>query len=93
MTRSKREIPHFYLSTTIEMTRAEAWIAAENAQRSVEERLLPIVLLLKARRARACGDSRAERLLGGWQLQTSGRDSRRLRDLAAWGRPGSSRAA
>jgi pyruvate dehydrogenase E2 component (dihydrolipoamide acetyltransferase) len=48
MTRSKREIPHFYLSTTIEMTRAEAWIAAENAQRSVEERLLPIVLLLKA---------------------------------------------
>jgi len=48
MTRSKREIPHFYLSTTIDMARAEAWLAAENAQRSVTERVLPVALLLKA---------------------------------------------
>jgi pyruvate dehydrogenase E2 component (dihydrolipoamide acetyltransferase) len=48
MARSKREIPHFYLSTTIEMTRSEAWLAAENAQREVTERVLPVVLLLKA---------------------------------------------
>jgi pyruvate dehydrogenase E2 component (dihydrolipoamide acetyltransferase) len=48
MTRSKREIPHFYLSSTIEMTRVEAWLTAENAQRAVAERLLPVVLLLKA---------------------------------------------
>lgn len=48
MARSKREIPHFYLSAAIEMTRAEAWLAAENARRSVTERLLPVVLLLKA---------------------------------------------
>jgi pyruvate dehydrogenase E2 component (dihydrolipoamide acetyltransferase) len=48
MARSKREIPHFYLSTTIEMTRAEAWLAEENSRRPVTERLLPLVLLLKA---------------------------------------------
>jgi pyruvate dehydrogenase E2 component (dihydrolipoamide acetyltransferase) len=48
MARSKREIPHFYLSTTIEMTRAEAWLEAENARRSVTERILPVVLIVKA---------------------------------------------
>lgn len=48
MTRSKREIPHFYLSTTIEMTRVETWLATENARRPVTDRLLPIALLLKA---------------------------------------------
>jgi pyruvate dehydrogenase E2 component (dihydrolipoamide acetyltransferase) len=47
MSRSKREIPHFYLSTAIEMTRAETWLSAANAQRPVTERLLPVVLLLK----------------------------------------------
>jgi pyruvate dehydrogenase E2 component (dihydrolipoamide acetyltransferase) len=48
MSRSKREIPHLYLSTTIEMTNALAWLATENQKRSVERRLLPIVLLVKA---------------------------------------------
>jgi pyruvate dehydrogenase E2 component (dihydrolipoamide acetyltransferase) len=48
MSRSKREIPHVYLSTTIDMTNALAWLAAENQKRSVERRLLPVVLLLKA---------------------------------------------
>jgi pyruvate dehydrogenase E2 component (dihydrolipoamide acetyltransferase) len=48
MARSKREIPHFYLGTTIDMTRAEAWLEAENARRTVTDRLLPVVLLLKA---------------------------------------------
>jgi pyruvate dehydrogenase E2 component (dihydrolipoamide acetyltransferase) len=48
MTRSKRDIPHFYLSTSIEMTRAETWLTAENTRRPVAERLLPVVLLLKA---------------------------------------------
>jgi pyruvate dehydrogenase E2 component (dihydrolipoamide acetyltransferase) len=48
MARSKREIPHFYLATTIDMTTAEAWLVAENARRPVTERLLPVVLLLKA---------------------------------------------
>jgi pyruvate dehydrogenase E2 component (dihydrolipoamide acetyltransferase) len=48
MTRSKREIPHFYVSTTIEMSRAEAWLASTNLERPVSERLLPVVLFLKA---------------------------------------------
>ncbi len=48
MSKSKREIPHYYLSTTIEMTRALDWLAKENSQRSVTERLLIAVLQLKA---------------------------------------------
>ena len=48
MARSKREIPHYYLSTTIDMHRALAWLAEENARRSVADRLLYGVLLLKA---------------------------------------------
>lgn len=48
MTRSKREIPHYYLGTPIDMSRAVAWLAAENAQRPVTERLLPAALLLRA---------------------------------------------
>jgi pyruvate dehydrogenase E2 component (dihydrolipoamide acetyltransferase) len=48
MAKSKREIPHLYLSTTIDMTRPLAWLAAENEKRSVAARLLPVVLLLKA---------------------------------------------
>ena len=48
MARSKREIPHYYLSTTIDMSRAMAWLAQENAKRSVEDRLVYGVLLLKA---------------------------------------------
>lgn len=48
MARSKREIPHYYLSTTIDMSRALAWLTAENQRRPVTERLLPSVLFIKA---------------------------------------------
>lgn len=48
MARSKREIPHYYLSTTIDMSRAMTWLTQENLKRSVEERLVYGVLLLKA---------------------------------------------
>jgi pyruvate dehydrogenase E2 component (dihydrolipoamide acetyltransferase) len=48
MSRSKREIPHLYLSTTIDMAAALTWLASQNERRSVEQRLLPIALLLKA---------------------------------------------
>lgn len=48
MARSKREIPHYYLSTTIDMSRALAWLASENLKRSVEDRLVYGVLLVKA---------------------------------------------
>ncbi len=48
MARSKREIPHYYLATTIDVQRAMAWLAEENLRRPVTERLLYGVLLLKA---------------------------------------------
>jgi pyruvate dehydrogenase E2 component (dihydrolipoyllysine-residue acetyltransferase) len=48
MTRSKREIPHYYLSATVDMHRAMTWLAEENAKRPVPERLLYGVLLIKA---------------------------------------------
>lgn len=48
MARSKREIPHYYLSTTIDLSRAMAWLAGENLRRPVPERLLSGVLFVKA---------------------------------------------
>jgi pyruvate dehydrogenase E2 component (dihydrolipoamide acetyltransferase) len=48
MARSKREIPHYYLSTTIDMHRAMAWLAEENLKRPIADRLLYGVLLIKA---------------------------------------------
>lgn len=48
MARSKREIPHYYLATTIDLGRATAWLATANATRPVETRLVPAALLLKA---------------------------------------------
>src|SRR5450759_1330276 len=48
MAKSKREIPHYYLGTEVEMTRALAWLERENAQRPVAERMLYAVLLIKA---------------------------------------------
>jgi pyruvate dehydrogenase E2 component (dihydrolipoamide acetyltransferase) len=48
MGRSKREIPHYYLGTHIDMGRAMAWLQAENLKRPVTSRLLYSVLLLKA---------------------------------------------
>jgi len=48
MAKSKREIPHYYLATDIDMARATAWLAATNAPRTPAERLLPAALTLKA---------------------------------------------
>lgn len=48
MTRSKREIPHYYLAETVPMRAALDWLRARNESLPVTERLLPAVLLLKA---------------------------------------------
>ena len=48
MSRSKREIPHYYLFETIPMARATAWLAAQNEKRPVTERVLMGALQLKA---------------------------------------------
>jgi pyruvate dehydrogenase E2 component (dihydrolipoamide acetyltransferase) len=48
MSRSNREIPHYFLSLSCDMSRALGWLEAANAARPVPERLLPAALLLKA---------------------------------------------
>jgi pyruvate dehydrogenase E2 component (dihydrolipoamide acetyltransferase) len=53
MARAKREIPHLYLSSTVDVTPALTWLSSENARRSVVDRLLPVVLFIKAV-GRAC---------------------------------------
>jgi pyruvate dehydrogenase E2 component (dihydrolipoamide acetyltransferase) len=48
MSRSNREIPHFHLTSTIDMARAVAWLSEENKHRKIADRLLYGVLLIKA---------------------------------------------
>jgi pyruvate dehydrogenase E2 component (dihydrolipoamide acetyltransferase) len=48
MSRSKREIPHYYLTHTIDLHELLAWLAEENARRPIEARLVPAVALLRA---------------------------------------------
>ena len=48
MSRSKRDIPHYYLSHTIDLQPAVNWLAEENLKRPITDRLLYGVLLLKA---------------------------------------------
>ncbi len=48
MSRSKREIPHYYVSEDIPLARMLAWLQETNAQRPMTERLLPAAVLLKA---------------------------------------------
>ena len=48
MSRSKREIPHYYLANTIDLRKALGWLETRNAGRPVTERLLSGVLLIKA---------------------------------------------
>lgn len=45
MARSKREIPHYYVSSDIDVTALMDWLARENAERSVADRLLYAVPL------------------------------------------------
>jgi len=48
MAKSKREIPHYYLGTTIDVSRALDWLERENLKRPVTERVLFAAVLLKA---------------------------------------------
>lgn len=63
MARSKREIPHYYLETEIDLGRALEWLEAENLARPVTERILPAALLLKAV---ALGLAKVPELNGHW---------------------------
>ncbi|WP_193164231.1 dihydrolipoamide acetyltransferase family protein [Microbulbifer hainanensis] len=46
--RSNREIPHYYLSTSIDLTPALTWLEQQNAERPLPLRLVYAILLLKA---------------------------------------------
>ncbi|QXV56509.1 2-oxo acid dehydrogenase subunit E2 [Amycolatopsis sp. TNS106] len=48
MARSKREIPHYYLSTTIDLKAATDWLREHNLKAPIPERIVPAALLLKA---------------------------------------------
>lgn len=63
MSRAKREIPHYYLSTTIDLGRAVEWMHERNLTRPVTERLVPSALLLKAT---ALAAAAAPELNGFW---------------------------
>ncbi len=48
MERSKKEIPHYYLASTIDLGPALGWLERENAARPIRERILPGAMLLRA---------------------------------------------
>ncbi len=48
MARANREIPHYYVSTTIDLKPLLDWLGRENARRPVERRLLYAAPLLRA---------------------------------------------
>ena len=48
MARSKKEIPHYYMATDVDMSRTLAWIETQNLNRPVADRLIPAALLLRA---------------------------------------------
>ncbi len=48
MARSKREIPHYYLQQTVDISGALAWLQRENAARPITSRVLLPALLLRA---------------------------------------------
>ena len=48
VTTSNREIPHYYLATTVDMQSAMTWLHMHNTAVPIELRLLPTVLYIKA---------------------------------------------
>ena len=48
MSRANTDIPHYYVETRIDMSRAQAWLEAENGKRSIKDRVLPAVLMVGA---------------------------------------------
>lgn len=63
MSRSKREIPHYYLSNTVDLGAAMDWLRQRNRELPVSERLVPAALLLKAA---ATAARRVPELNGYW---------------------------
>jgi pyruvate dehydrogenase E2 component (dihydrolipoamide acetyltransferase) len=64
MARSKREIPHYYLTETVDLGPAMQWLHERNRELPVSQRIVPAAMLLKAA-ARAAAD--VPRLNGFWR--------------------------
>ncbi len=74
MARSKREIPHYYLTQTLDLQSATDWLGATNADRSPEQRLLMGALFVRA----AARAARAVPEVNGWYEQDAYRPSQRV---------------
>ena len=48
MTRSKREIPHYYLAQPVDLKNAQAWLSLTNSTKPPAQRLLAGALFVKA---------------------------------------------
>lgn len=48
MSKSNREIPHYYLEKRIDMSKALAWMKEANRERPIQKRLLPAAMFIKA---------------------------------------------
>ena len=48
MARAAREIPHYYVTTTVDAQPLVRWLGAHNAELPVRRRVLPIAVLLRA---------------------------------------------
>ena len=48
MSKSNREIPHYYLEKRIDITKAMAWLRETNHKLPIQKRLLPAALIIKA---------------------------------------------
>ncbi|MFN8639127.1 MAG: dihydrolipoamide acetyltransferase family protein [Dehalococcoidia bacterium] len=48
VSRSNREIPHYYLEETVDFSKADRWLRAHNASRPARERIVPSALFVRA---------------------------------------------
>ncbi len=64
MSRSKREIPHYYVTQTVEVTAALRWLEQMNGERPPPRRVLPAALFL---RAIALAMAKTPELNGFWE--------------------------
>jgi pyruvate dehydrogenase E2 component (dihydrolipoamide acetyltransferase) len=48
VSKSNKEIPHYYLEKKIDMTKALTWLREANSKRPIQKRLLPAALIIKA---------------------------------------------
>ena len=94
MSRSSREIPHYYLATTVDLAAADAGCASATGTSPSADRLVPAALLLKAIALAARRHPGAQRVLAGRRVPSRGQRPPRGRGVPARrraGRPGAAR--